>query len=85
MVFAKAYAKENGYRIDEMGVLALYNSISNIEKLDKATTISEVKEIVDDAITHVESGKFRKAFSILTSSRFDEDDYVILHEKDFNI
>jgi len=85
VVFAKAYAKENGYRIDEMGVLALYNSISNIEKLDKATSIAEVKEIVDDAITHVESGKFRKAFSILTSSRFDEDDYVILHEKDFNI
>lgn len=85
VVFAKAYAKENGYRIDEMGVLALYNSISNIEKLDKATTIAEVKEIVDDAITHVESGTFRKAFSILTSSRFDEDDYVILHEKDFNI
>ena len=85
VVFAKAYAKENGYRIDEMGVLALYNSISNIEKLDKATTIAEVKEIVDDAITHVESGTFRKAFSILTSSRFDEEDYVILHEKDFNI
>lgn len=85
VVFAKAYAKENGYRIDEMGILALYNSISNIEKLDKATTIAEVKEIVDDAITHVESGKFRKALSILTSSRFDEDDYVILHEKDFNI
>jgi len=85
VVFAKAYAKENGYRIDEMGVLALYNSISNIEKLDKATSIAEVKEIVDDAITRVESGKFRKAFSILTSSRFDEDDYVILHEKDFNI
>lgn len=85
VVFAKAYAKENGYRIDEMGILALYNSISNIEKIDKATTIAEVKEIVDDAITHVESGTFRKAFSILTSSRFDEDDYVILHEKDFNI
>lgn len=85
VVFAKAYAKENGYRIDEMGILALYNSISNIEKLDKATTIAEVKEIVDDAITHVESGTFRKAFSILTSSRFDEEDYVILHEKDFNI
>ncbi len=85
VVFAKAYAKENGYRIDEMGILALYNSISNIEKIDKATTIAEVKEIVDDAITYVESGTFRKAFSILTSSRFDEDDYVILHEKDFNI
>lgn len=85
VVFAKAYAKENGYRIDEMGVLAVYNSISSIEKIDKATTIAEVKEIIDKAIVHVESGTFRKAFSILTSSRFDEEDYVILHEKDFNI
>ena len=83
--FGKAYARENGYCIDEMGVLALYNCISNIQKLDKETTIAEVKEIVDDAIAHVESGALRKAFSILTSSRFDEDDYVILHEKNFNI
>ena len=83
--FGKAYARENGYSIDEMGVLALYNCISNIQKLDKETTIAEVKEIVDDAIAHVESGALRKAFSILASSRFDEDDYVILHEKDFNI
>ena len=83
--FGKAYARENGYCIDEMGVLALYNCISNIQKLDKETTIAEVKEIVDDAITHVESGAIRKAFSILTSSRFDEEDYIILHEKDFNI
>lgn len=83
--FGKAYARENGYCIDEMGVLALYNCISNIQKLDKETTIAEVKEIVDDAIARVERGTFRKAFSILTSSRFDEDDYVILHEKDFNI
>ena len=45
----------------------------------------EVKEIVDDAIDHAESGKLRKAFSVLMSTRFDEDDYVILHEKDFNI
>lgn len=85
VIFAKAYAKENGYSIDEMGVLALYNCISNIQKLDRETTIAEVKEIVDEAIEHVESGALRKAFSILTSSRFDEEDYVILHEKDFNI
>lgn len=85
VVFAKSYAKENGYRIDEMGVLAVYNSISSIEKLDKATSIVEVKEIVDNAIVRAEKGALRKAFSILTSSRFDDEDYVILHEKDFNI
>lgn len=81
--FAKAYANELGYTIDEMGVLALYNSISNIQKLDQATTLTEVKEIVDDAITHAERGGLKKAFSIITSKRYDEDDYVILHEKDF--
>ena len=84
VIFAKAYAAENGYVIDEMGVLALYNCISNIQKVDRETTIAEVKEIVDDAIAHVEKGAFRKAFSILTSNRFNEEDYVILHEKDFN-
>ena len=50
--FAKAYANELGYTIDEMGILALYNSISNIQKYDKATTLTEVKEIVDDAVSY---------------------------------
>ncbi len=81
--FAKSYAKELGYTIDEMGVLALYNSISNIQKLDQATTLTEVKEIVDEAISHAERGGLKKAFSIIASQRYDEDDYVILREKDF--
>lgn len=81
--FAKAYARELGYTIDEMGVLALYNSISNIQKLDEATTLTEVKDIVDGAIAHAERGGLKKAFSIIASRRYDEDDYVILHEKDF--
>ncbi len=84
VIFAKAYAADEGYSIDEMGVLALYNCISNIQKIDRATSIAEVKEIVDDAIAHAEKGSLRKAFAVLTSSRFDDDDYVILHEKDFN-
>lgn len=83
VAFAKSYANELGYTIDEMGVLALYNSISNIQKLDQATTLTEVKEIVDDAIARAERGGLKKAFSIITSRRYDEDDYVILHEKDF--
>ncbi len=81
--FARAYANELGYTIDEMGILALYNSISNIQKLDRATTLTEVKEIVDEAIVRVERGGLKKAFSIITSRRYDEEDYVILHEKDF--
>ena len=68
-----------------MGILALYNNISNIQKVDRETTLTEVKEIVDEAVSRVEKGVFRKAFSILTGGRYDEDDYVILHEKDFNI
>ena len=70
--------------IDEMATLALYNCISNIQKLDHETTVAEVKEIVDDAIKHAERGTIRKAFSVLTGSRYDEDDYVILREKNFN-
>ena len=83
VAFARSYANELGYTIDEMGVLALYNSISNIQKLDRATTLTEVKDIVDEAIAHAERGGLKKAFSIITSRRYDDDDYVILHEKDF--
>ena len=83
--FVKAYANELGYTIDEMGILALYNSISNIQKYDRATTLTEVKEIVDDAISKSEKGGLRKAFSIITSRRYDDEDYVILREKDFGI
>lgn len=85
VTFAKSYAKELGYTIEEMGVLALYNSISNIQKLDQATTLTEVREIVDQAIAKAEKGKLRKAFSIFASRRYDEDDYIILHEKDFDL
>ena len=80
--FAKSYANEMGYTIDEMGVLALYNSISNIEHADRETTLTEVKEIVDKAVAHSEKGGLKKAFSIITSRRYDEDDYIILREKD---
>ena len=82
--FAKSYANELGYTIDEMGVLALYNSISNIEHDDRETTLTEVKEIVDKAVAHSEKGGLKKAFSIITSRRYDEDDYIILREKDFD-
>ena len=82
--FAKSYANELGYTIDEMGVLALYNSISNIEHADRETTLTEVKEIVDKAVAHSEKGGLKKAVSIITSRRYDEDDYIILREKDFD-
>ena len=81
--FGKAYAHDLDYEIDTMGVLALYNRISNIQRLDRATTLTEVKEIVDEAIEKAEKKSLKKAISILTSRRYTEDDYVILREKDF--
>ena len=81
--FAKTYAAENGYGIDAMAVLALYTRISSIQKLDQTTTLVEVKEIVDEAIDKVEKGSLKKMFGILTSKRYDENNYVVLHEKDF--
>lgn len=85
VAFAKSYANELGYTIDEMGVLALYNSISNIQKYDRATTLTEVKDIVDTAIGRAERGGLKKAFSIITSRRYDAEDYIILRERDFGI
>ena len=81
--FARTYAEENGYGLDAMAVLALYTRISNIQKLDQATTLVEVKEIVDEAIDRVEKGSLKKMFGILTSKRYDENNYVVLREKDF--
>lgn len=81
--FGKAYAHELDYEIDTMGVLALYNRISNIQRLDRATNLTEVKEIVDKAIQRSEKNSLQKAISIITSRRYTEDNYVILKEKDF--
>lgn len=81
--FGKAYAHDLDYEIDTMGVLALYNRISNIQRLDRATNLTEVKEIVDKAIKKAEKNSIKKAISIITSRRYTEDDYIILREKDF--
>ena len=83
VVFARSYANELGYEIDEMAILALHNRISNIEKLDQATTLVEVKEIIDEAIEREARGGIRKAFNILTAKRYTEDDKIVLTEKDF--
>ena len=84
VAFAKAYANELGYDIDDMATLALYNRISNIQRLDEPTNLIEIKEIVDEAIARVEKGGLKKMFSILTSRRYTEDDYIALREKDFD-
>lgn len=83
VTFARSYSRELGYKIDDMAVLALYNRISNIQRLDQATTLTEVKEIVDEAIEREAHGGLKKAISILTASRYTEDDRIVLREKDF--
>ena len=83
VAFGKAYANDLDYEIDEMGVLALYKRVGNIQKLDHVTTLTEVKEIVDQAIDNAEKGVLKKVFGILTATRANDDNYVILREKDF--
>ncbi len=77
--FGKSYAHEMECVIEEMGILALYNRISNIQKLERATTLAEVKDIVDQAIENAESGGLKKLFT----KKYNENDYLILREKDF--
>ena len=81
--FGKSYAKEMECTIDQMGVLALYNRINNIQKLERATTLAEVKDIVDEAIESAEGGGIKRAFGSIFSKKYNENDYLILHEKDF--
>lgn len=83
VTFARSYSRELGYKIDDLAVLALYNRISNIQRLDQATTLTEVKEIVDEAIDREAHGGIKKAISILTASRYTDDDRIVLKEKDF--
>ena len=83
VTFAKAYACELGYVIDEMAILALHNRITSIEKLDQATTLAEIKEIVDDAIDCEAHSGLRKAIGILTANRYTDDEKIVLREKDF--
>ncbi len=83
VAFAKSYSRELGYEMEEMAVLALYNRISNIQRLDQATTLTEVKDIVDEAIERSKHIGWKKAFSFITSKRHTEDDRVLLRERDF--
>lgn len=83
VVFARSYSNELGYKIDEMAELALHNRISNIQRLDQATTLTEVKEIIDEAIDKEAHGGLKKAISILTAKRYTEDDKIVLTERNF--
>lgn len=83
VLFAKSYSAELGYKIDEMAILALHNRISNIERIDQATTLTEVKDIIDEAIDREAHSGLKKAISILTARRYTDDDRIVLKEDYF--
>ncbi len=82
VTFARTYAKENGYRMDEMGVLALYTLIGNNQRADEPITIGKVKEMVDGAIARANSSRLGIR---LSKRRTDEDGRILLYEKDFDM
>ena len=83
VLFAKSYSAELGYKIDEMAILALHNRISNIERIGQATTLTEVKDIIDEAIDREAHSGLKKAISILTARRYTDDDRIVLKEDHF--
>ena len=83
VAFGKRYAREKEYSIDEMGMLALHTRISDMQTIDHAVTILEVKEIMDDAIASASRKTVGHFFDILTAKRYDDEDMIILREKDF--
>ena len=83
VTFAQTYAKENGYKIDEMGILALYSEIDILQRDEKVVTVTDVKNIIDDAIENANKPSLKKLFKKVTGKNKDESDRVILKEEDF--
>ena len=83
VAYAKGYARELEYSIDDMGTLALYNKIGDMQTIDHVVTVDEVIEIVDNAIRHVDRKNMSHFMDVLLAKRYDEDDYIVLREKDF--
>ncbi len=83
--FGKVYALEEGYAVDEMGILAMYNRINLIQRLDHPTSLIEVRDIMEEAIQHAEKGGIKNLFSRLGARKYDEDGNLILREQDFEI
>lgn len=83
VTFGQTYAKENGYKIDEMGILALYSRIDILQKEDHAVTVTEVKEIIDHAIEKAQRVNLKHFFKRLFGKHTDNADRVILTEQDF--
>lgn len=85
VTFGQTYAKENGFKLDEVGILALYSRIDMLQREDHVVTVAEVKEIMDEAIEHVQKTNVKKIVKRVLGKGRDDADRVLLSEKDFNI
>ena len=83
VTFGQTYAKENGYRIDEMGILALYSRIDMMQREDHAVTVAEVKEIMDEAISHSQKANVKHLVKRVFGRSTDNSDHIIMKEEDF--
>ena len=83
VTFGQTYAKENGYKIDEMGILALYSDIDILQREEKVVTVADVKALIDDAIDNAKRPTFKKMIKKLFGKNKDESDRIILKEEDF--
>ena len=85
VTFGQTYAKENGYKLDEMGILALYSRIDVMQREDHAVTVAEVKEIMDEAISHSQKANVKHLARRVFGKSTDDSDRIILKEEDFRI
>lgn len=85
VTFGQTYAKENGYKLDEMGILALYSRIDVMQREDHAVTVAEVKEIMDEAIGHSQKANVKHLARRVFGKSTDDSDRIILKEEDFRI
>ena len=85
VTFGQTYAKENGYKLDEMGILALYSRIDVMQREDHAVSVAEVKEIMDEAIEHSQKANVKHLARRVFGRSTDESDRIILKEEDFKI
>ena len=85
VTFGQTYAKENGYKLDEMGILALYSRIDVMQREDHAVSVAEVKEIMDEAIAHSQKANVKHLARRVFGKGTDDSDRIILKEEDFKI
>ena len=83
VTFGQTYAKENGYKIDEMGILALYSRIDMLQRNEHVVTVADVKEILDEAIENSQKASFKKIIGKVLGKNKDDSDRILLREEDF--